>query len=448
MAVANAAANEIAATRVFDAPRELVWRMWTDPKHVVHWWGPNGFTNTIHEMDVRPGGVWRFVMHGPDGTDYLNKIVYHDVVKPSRLTYSHVSGPVFDVFVDFADRGDQTEVNMRMVFETAELRDKVVEQFGAIEGLNQTMGRLQSMLAQSLVMTRTFDAPRALVFHAWTDPSHVAQWWGPRGFTNPRCEWDARPGGKIHVDMRGPDGTVYPMPGEFHEVVAPERIVFSSSAVDGALEVLNTITFADEGEQTRMTLEAIVVKATADAKFALDGMREGWTQTLERLADDVAHTFLISRTFDAPRDLVWAAWTETDRLMQWFGPKGSKMTHAKNDLRPGGTFLYAMQFAGSELWGKWVYREIVPPERLVLVSSFSDADGNVTRHPMSPTWPRQTLSTTTFTEDGGKTTVTIDWRPLDATKEELDTFAAGKSSMNQGWGGTFDQLDEYLGRTA
>jgi len=304
------------------------------------------------------------------------------------------------------------------------------------------------MLERSLVMTRTFDAPRALVFRAWTDPSHVAQWWGPRGFTNPRCEWEARPGGKIHIDMRGPDGTVYPMPGQFHEVVAPERLVFSSSAVDGALEVINTITFAEAGEQTTMTIEAIVVKATADAKFALDGMREGWTQTLERLADDVAHTFLISRTFDAPRDMVWAAWTETDQLMKWFGPKGSTMTHAKNDLRPGGTFHYAMQFAGSEIWGKWVYREIVPPERLVLVSSFSDADGNVTTHPMSPTWPLETLSTTTLTEEGGKTTVTIEWRPLNATEEQRKTFSEGKSSMNQGWSGTFEQLENYLARTA
>ena len=448
MAVANAAQNEIAATRVFDAPRELVWRMWTDPRHVVHWWGPNGFTNTIHEMDVRPGGEWRFVMHGPDGTDYQNKVVYKEVVRPSRLSYTHVSGPVFDAFIDFVDLGGKTEVSMRMVFESAELRNRVVEQFGAIEGLNQTLGHLSKMLERSLVMTRTFDAPRALVFRAWTDPSHVAQWWGPRGFTNPRCEWEARPGGKIHIDMRGPDGTVYPMPGQFHEVVAPERLVFSSSAVDGALEVINTITFAEAGEQTTMTIEAIVVKATADAKFALDGMREGWTQTLERLADDVAHTFLISRTFDAPRDMVWAAWTETDQLMKWFGPKGSTMTHAKNDLRPGGTFHYAMQFAGSEIWGKWVYREIVPPERLVLVSSFSDADGNVTTHPMSPTWPLETLSTTTLTEEGGKTTVTIEWRPLNATEEQRKTFSEGKSSMNQGWSGTFEQLENYLARTA
>ncbi|HYU24586.1 MAG TPA: SRPBCC family protein, partial [Thermoanaerobaculia bacterium] len=122
MAVANAAQNEIVATRVFDAPRELVWRMWTDPKHVVHWWGPNGFRNTIHEMDVRPGGVWRFIMHGPDGTDYQNKVIYNEVVKPSRLSYRHMSGPVFDAIVDFAEQGEKTLVSMRMVFESAALR--------------------------------------------------------------------------------------------------------------------------------------------------------------------------------------------------------------------------------------------------------------------------------------------------------------------------------------
>jgi uncharacterized protein YndB with AHSA1/START domain len=449
MAVANAAQNEIVATRVFDAPRDLVWRMWTDPKHVVHWWGPNGFRNTIHEMDVRPGGVWRFIMHGPDGTDYQNKVVYNEVVKPSRLAYRHVSGPVFDAFVDFIDRGGKTEVSMRMVFESAALRDKVAEEFGAVEGLNQTLGRLDAMLGQSLVMTRTFDAPRALVFKAWTDPSHVQQWWGPRGFTNPRCDWDARPGGAIHVDMRGPDGTVYPMPGTFHEVVAPERIVFSSSAVDGALEVLTTVTFAEEGARTKMTLEAIVVKVAEEAAFALAGMREGWTQTLDRLGDDLAQTFLIARTFDAPRDLVWKAWTETDRLMQWFGPKGFTMFHAKNDLRPGGTFHYALRGPdGGEMWGKWVYREIVPPERIVLVCSFSDAEGNLTRHPMAPTWPLETLSTTTLTEVDGKTTVTIEWQPLGATEDERNVFAGAKSSMTGGWTGTFDQLADYLGRTA
>jgi uncharacterized protein YndB with AHSA1/START domain len=451
MAAASAATTserEIAATRVFDAPRELVWRMWTDPRHVIHWWGPNGFTNTIHKMDVRPGGEWNFIMHGPDGRDYTNKAVYREVTKPSRLTYSHISGPLFEAEIDFIDRGEKTEVRMRMIFESAELRNRVAEEFGAVEGMHQTMDKLQATLRRSLVIERTFDAPRDLVFRAWTDPSHVERWWGPHGFTNPRCEWEARPGGKIHIDMRGPDGTVYPMPGEFHDVVASERLVFSSSAVDGALQVLTTVTFAGEGEKTKMRMEAIVVHAAAEAAFAIEGMEAGWTQTLERLGEDLAETFVMSRTFDAPRELVWKAWTEEDRLMQWFGPKGMPMTYAKLDLRPGGTFHYALRTPdGGEMWGKWVFRAIVPPEHLVLVTSFSDPQGGITRHPMAPTWPAEMLTKTTFAERDGKTTVTIDWRPLGANEEERNAFIAKKPSMTEGWGGTFEQLADYLART-
>src|SRR6478735_6105977 len=94
-AATNEESREIVASRVFDAPRDLVFKMWTDREHAGNWWGPKGFRTTIHEMDVRPGGVWRFVMHGPDGRDYQNKIVYVEVVRPERLVYDHVSGPVF-----------------------------------------------------------------------------------------------------------------------------------------------------------------------------------------------------------------------------------------------------------------------------------------------------------------------------------------------------------------
>src|SRR3954449_1876611 len=104
----DSADREIVAVRVFDAPRELVWKLWTDPHHVAQWWGPNGFTNTIHEMDVRPGGVWRFIMHGPDGVDYPNRIVFIEVVEPERLVYSHggdEGDPVqFHVTVTFAEQ--------------------------------------------------------------------------------------------------------------------------------------------------------------------------------------------------------------------------------------------------------------------------------------------------------------------------------------------------------
>jgi uncharacterized protein YndB with AHSA1/START domain len=140
--------REILVTRVFDAPRALVFKLWTDPKHVAHWWGPNGFTITNYEMDVRPGGVWRFVMHGPNGVDYQNKVVYREVLEPARLVYSHVSGPQFEMTVTFDEDGGKTKLTARMLFESAALRDKTIKEFGAVEGLKQTLGRLGEHLAQ------------------------------------------------------------------------------------------------------------------------------------------------------------------------------------------------------------------------------------------------------------------------------------------------------------
>jgi uncharacterized protein YndB with AHSA1/START domain len=123
--------------------------MWTDPEHVAKWWGPNGFTNTIQVMDMRPGGVWRSVMHGPDGVDYQNKSIYTEIVKPERIAYAHVSGPKFDVTVTFVEEaGSRTRLTMQMLFESATLRDKAVEQFGAVEGLDQTLGRLEGLLVK------------------------------------------------------------------------------------------------------------------------------------------------------------------------------------------------------------------------------------------------------------------------------------------------------------
>jgi uncharacterized protein YndB with AHSA1/START domain len=112
-----------------------VFEAWTDPKHLTQWWGPKGFTTTIHEMDVRPGGVWRFVMHGPDGRDYNNRIVFLEVVKPERLVYKHDpekgSEPVsFQVTVTFAEEGAKTRLTMQMVFPSAASREYVVNTYG------------------------------------------------------------------------------------------------------------------------------------------------------------------------------------------------------------------------------------------------------------------------------------------------------------------------------
>jgi uncharacterized protein YndB with AHSA1/START domain len=155
--------------------------------------------------------------------------------------------------------------------------------------------------------------------------------------------------------------------------------------------------------------------------------------------------FTISRVFDAPRDLVWETWTDPKHLAHWWGPKGSTVARCDMNLAPGGIFHYALKTAdGSILWGKWVFREIVKPERMTAVTSFSDEKGGETRHPMAPTWPLKILSTMTFEDVDGKTKVTVHWSPLAPSDIERDTFTAGMDSMKQGWGGTIDKYAAYL----
>lgn len=146
--------REIVITRLLEAPRELAFSAWTDPEKVVKWWGPNGFSITIERMDVRPGGVWKYVMHGPDGVDYPNKTVYEEIVPPERLVYSHSGGdPVrgeravqFRSSVTFVQEGGQTRITLRMAFKTPDDRNYVIEKFGAVEGGIQHVARLNEFL--------------------------------------------------------------------------------------------------------------------------------------------------------------------------------------------------------------------------------------------------------------------------------------------------------------
>ncbi len=309
-AVAATSEREIVLERVLDAPRERVWDAWASPERIGTWWGPNGFTTRTREFALRPGGSWRHVMVGPDGTESPNSTRFEEVVRPERIVYTNgggrAGGPgasfrataTFEGLGDAEGIGARTRLTLRMVFDTPEERDLVVRDYGAIEGGKQTLARLAEMLAREesaggeFVFERVLDAPRERVFRAWTDAEELARWWGPKMFTNPRCEADARPGGAIRIDMRGPDGVVYPMTGEFREVQSPERIVFVSAVPDAdgrpIFEVLNAVRFApDGGGGTRLTLRARVISRTPAASRYLAGMDEGWTQSLDRLAGHV-----------------------------------------------------------------------------------------------------------------------------------------------------------------
>jgi len=285
------AEREISITRILNAPKELVFEVWTDPKHIPEWWGPNGFTTTIHEMDLRVGGKWRHTMHGPDGKDYPNEATFTEIVKPDLIKFSHAL-PKFDVTVTFEAVGNKTKLTMTNVFETAEIRNLVAEKYGAVEGQVQTINHFEELLAKmaatkELTITRTFNAPRELVWKTWTDVKHIEQWWGPTGFTNPVCEWNAKKGNKIFIQMKAPDGVIYPMDGVFGEIIQNEKIVFTSAALDKKgehlFEVLNTITFIEEGNKTKLILNLVFSNITPEGVPYIAGAEMGWNLSLTKL---------------------------------------------------------------------------------------------------------------------------------------------------------------------
>jgi uncharacterized protein YndB with AHSA1/START domain len=155
--------------------------------------------------------------------------------------------------------------------------------------------------------------------------------------------------------------------------------------------------------------------------------------------------FKITRVLDTPRDLVWKAHTEAGRLMHWWGPKGFKMLKAELDLRPGGLFHYGMEAPnGEEMWGRFIYREIIPQEKLVFVSSFSDPEGGITLPPMAAGWPLEILNTVVFEEKNGKTILTLSGCPINASEEETALYHDNHANMDQGIKGTYDQLEAYI----
>ncbi|MFC6763857.1 SRPBCC family protein [Natrinema soli] len=320
--------------RTFDAPRERVWKAWTDPDELAQWWGPAGWTLSANDLDFREGGTWHFCMQGPDGEESWGKVIYEEIVEPERIVatdfFADEEGdrvedtPELSMTVEFEERDGATEVTLTHEgFPTDEMIEGAeIGWTGSLDELESHLERVddrmesQTMQRQltderereehatmtktetdetefdpseyDTTITRAFDAPREAVWEAWTDPEQVAAWWGPTDFTVPRCELDVRPGGALRIDMEGPDGTVYPSEGVFEAVEAPERLVLVDAAGeddDGnyQFEVRQTVTFEEHDGETTITLQAEVLEATADAAEHLDGMDEGWSQSFDKL---------------------------------------------------------------------------------------------------------------------------------------------------------------------
>jgi uncharacterized protein YndB with AHSA1/START domain len=448
--------REIVITRVFDAPREVVWDAWTDPEQIVQWWGPRGFTTTIQEMDVRPGGVWRQTMHGPDGTEYPNKSVFLEVVKPERIVFSHGGGRKgdpgahFESTWTFEEYGNKTKLTLRMVFSSAAARDLNVKTYNSIEGGNQTLDRLGEQLAKTpIIIERIFNASVETVWEAITNLDHMKQWYMPA-----LDSFKPEVGFETQFSIRHNEKDFLHL-WKVTEVVRGRKITYDwkYEGYPGTSSVTFEL-FSEAGKTklklTHKGLETFLPESNPD--LARGNFFQGWTslgtlleQFVEKKKGVTGQDFIISRVFDAPRELVWKAFTDPEHMKNWWGPKGFTPRVARMDFRPGGSYHYCMRSPdGHDMWGKFVYREIVAPERIVFINSFSDEEGGLTRHPMSPTWPLEMLSTFTFSEHQGKTTLTIRWSPYNATEEERKTFEDGRKGMDQGWTGTLDQLENYL----
>lgn len=291
--------------------------------------------------------------------------------------------------------------------------------------------------ARELTITRILDAPRELVWQAFTDAEHVKQWYSPHAFTIPEAEVDPRPGGVFRVTMQGPDGSQFPGGGEFREVEPMDRLVTVDTAFDGGLVVRNEVTFVDLDGKTEVTLHAVVEHASPEFAGPLSGMHEGWIESFEKLdamltgapIDTSKRSIVASRVLDAPRELVWQAWTEPERIAQWWGPNGFTTTTHQIDVRPGGEWRYTMHGPdGTDYPNSVVFLDLAEPERIVSVHG-------------EPGELAEFLSIVLFADEGGKTGVSIEM--LFPSQEQRDEVVATYGAA-KGLEENLDKLGEYL----
>ena len=305
-----AVAPEFILTRIFDAPRPLVFKCWMEPSHLARWWGSRTFTCPVCEVDARVGGKFKLVMRGLDGAEYpmsgtFRDIVpnvrivkeddasehseeWHDMVDPERKGQGKRKIDILTTVI-FADHGAGTKVTITTRFPSIALRDNFAK-FGMKEGWSSSLDKLEDLLdaikaaPNEINITRLIAAPRHTIFQALSDPKGLAVWWGPNGFTTTTRKQDFRAGGVWDYTMHGPDGTDYPNYVQYTEIMAPELIRYDHGT-DAANPFMfkAVITLTEESGKTRVSLRLIIADAAQREGFIAFGAVEGGYQNLSRL---------------------------------------------------------------------------------------------------------------------------------------------------------------------
>ncbi|HEX6533681.1 MAG TPA: SRPBCC family protein [Gemmatimonadaceae bacterium] len=308
--------------------------------------------------------------------------------------------------------------------------------------------------ANEIAITRFYDAPVRLVWDAWTDPDQVAQWWGPRGFTLTTHSKDLRPGGSWKYTMHGPDGVDYPNTTRYIEVEPCARLVYDHGAHDDRPPLFRvTVLFTEVRGGTRMDMRMTLPTPEAAEATRKHIKEVGGNSTWDRLAEYLEKessdrdVFVITRTFEAPIDVLFDMWTDPRHLSAWLPPTGFTMRFLKPDIRVGGTSTYSMSDGGTTtMYGRVEYLEIDRPHRIVYTQQFCDEHGQISRHPRLPVWPETLLTNVSLTpESPDRTRVTVRWEVHGtATRDEAEAFSGSKGGMTRGWSGSFDKLEAYL----
>ncbi len=305
-----------------------------------------------------------------------------------------------------------------------------------------------------IYICRTYDAPVEVVWDAWADTDKIAQWWGPRGFTLTSHSKQLRPGGIWVYTMHGPDGTDYPNTTLYHEVEPLKKLVYDHGASEGSGPLFRmTVLFSEQAGITtvEMTMAlATVEQAEATRKFIKEaGGNATWDRLSEFLAKERASRdlFVINRSFDAPKEVVFEMWSNQEHFIKWLPPVGFEMEIIDGEIAVDSSiFFRTTNHRDTTLYARMAYQTIDAPNLLVYTQSFCDKEGNPGHHPSLPIWPATMLTTVRFADERtGGSRVTVNWEPYgEASIAEIKAFLNLRTSMTQGWSGSFEKLDSLI----
>lgn len=303
--------RDIHIQRIYDAPVQAVWDAWCEPDQVAQWWGPRGFTITHHSKELKVGGIWHYTMHGPDGTDYVNKTLYHEIEPYSKLVYDHggndEQAPLFRVTATFTAVGEKTQLDMTMTLPTPEAAEET-RRFVKKAGGESTWDRLAEYLGKRgdgkefFVIARSFPTSIEKMFEVWTQPEHFCKWLPPTGFTMEFLRADIREGGTTLYKMSNGAGVTMYGRASYREIRGPGRIVYTQEFCDEnenlsrhpaaptwPATMLTSVTLTSEGpHQTRVKIQwepfgTTTAEEVATFVAARAGMTQGWTGSFEKL---------------------------------------------------------------------------------------------------------------------------------------------------------------------